>query len=83
MTACLALLNPSIGHISMTSDPDPRYRVRFKLTQRPIMIADPYCHKVALALKPAEPKRGVRRIRAPKLIIFDREPLHVRRQFLV
>ena len=65
------------------SDPHPRYRVRFELTQRSIMVADSHRDEVTFALKPAESERGVRGIRAPKLIILDRELLHVRRQFLL
>jgi hypothetical protein len=47
------------------------------------MVADSHCDEVTFALKPAESERGVRGIRAPKLIILDRELLHVRRQFLL
>jgi hypothetical protein len=67
----------------MSSDPDPRYGVRFEFTQRPIVITDSNSNDIAFILKPAESERGVRRIRAPKVIIFDREALRVHRQFLV
>jgi hypothetical protein len=46
------------------------------------MIADSHRDEVAIALEPPKMKRRVRRIYAPKLIILDRESLHVRRQFL-
>ena len=74
-TAYVTEINSSIGHI--------RHEFRSKSTQRPKMIADSYGNQVAPALKAAESKRRVRGIRTPELIIFDREPLHVRRQFLV
>jgi hypothetical protein len=47
------------------------------------MVTDSNSNDITFVLKPAESERGVRRIRSPKLIIFAREPLHVRRQFLV
>ena len=67
--------------LRVSPDPNPRDGTRFKFTERTVMIANSHRDETTVALKPSKVKRRMRRVCEPEMIIFDRQPLHVRGQF--